>query len=291
MGLVVMRSFLPAFFLALIPVAASAQEAAESFIPNFAAGGAYGLWSSEADFDERPGSLQLTEAGFNAPVPLIQRDDFFALAGVRFRYNELEVDGFAPIDGSLDLYRLQIPFNFWWSPSEKWKFWFRLEPGLHSDFENLDSDDFVLTTLALASYRLNPALRIAFGAYYSRDLGDETVLPALGFIYEPNRHWIFSITAPRLYASYAPADGLLFTAFAYPGGGGWNVTDPVTGEDYDLDYQNLRAGLSAEKQIAGPFWGYLEGGYQFLQQLDSDLTGEFDAEGSWFATGGVQLRF
>ncbi len=283
------------FFLFLLPTffAAAQVDQEETFIPNFAAGEVHYLWIDDAAFESgAEGSFQLQQFGVSVPVPLIMKEDFRAVTGVRYRWNQMELDGFEPLDGSMDLHRLQIPFNIWKTGNnEKWKYWLRAEPGIHSDFNSITGDDFVFSALGLASYQWSESLRIALGAYFSRDLGEARVLPALGFIWEPNRHWIVSITAPRLYLSYAPVEGTLLTAFAYPSGGGWNIDDPVTGESRDLDYQSIRLGLGYDQELFGPFWAYVEGGYQVAQELEYERGLSVDLANSWWAGAGLRLRF
>ena len=230
---------------------------------------------SEADFDSVPGGMQMSEAGVNVPIPISLGEKVSAWTGVRFRYNQLEFTGSEPFrtelagtGRDLDLYRFQVPINLWINRNEKWDFWLRAEPGLHTDFEDVSGDDFVFTSLALASYKWSPGFRIAFGGYYSSDVGEELLLPVLGFIWQPNPQLILSGTFPVLYASYKPQEGLLFSAFAYPAGASWNLTDPETGRNFDLEYTNIRAGISVEKSLFGPFWGYVEGGYQFYQSAE-----------------------
>lgn len=90
--------------------------------------------------------------------------------------------------------------------------WVRLQPGWYSDFGTVNSDDFILTSLALLSCQWTDTTRVAFGGYYSRDLGEERLLPALGFIFEPDAHWSLALTFPRVELAYAPNKDVLFAA-------------------------------------------------------------------------------
>ncbi|MEM1296254.1 MAG: DUF6268 family outer membrane beta-barrel protein [Verrucomicrobiota bacterium] len=264
----------------------------ETFIPNYAAGSVHWLWAETADFDGgREGSLDFLEAGISAPIPLIMTEDFRIVTGLRYRWNQLSLDGFDPIGDELDLHRVQIPINIWKTGQNGWKYWLRVEPGISSDFEKITGDDVTVSALGLASYQWKEDLRIALGGYFSRDLGEARLLPAIGLIWEPNQHWVLSITAPRLYASYAPVEGTLFTAFAYPSGGGWNIEDPTTGEERDLDYQAVQIGLGLDQALFGPLWAYIEGGYQVAQELELEGGSEVDLENSWWAGAGLRLRF
>lgn len=286
----------------LLPVLAScsvvvAQDSTEeSFIPNYAVGGAYYIWSDDADFSDLPGSVQQQEAGFYANVPIFQTEGFRATAGVSYRWNQLEFNSEAfPFAGeSLDLHRVDVPFNVWADLNDRWKLWLRAQPGVYSDFDDISGDDFILTSLALLSYQWNDALRVAFGGFYSRDLGEERVLPAVGIIYEPNPHWYLALTFPRVEVAWAPNEDWLVAGRATLSGAGWNVANPAGGEDLDLNYRIIRTGIGVDRRLSGPWWAYIDAGVQVGQEIEIDgggldITEELDA--SAYATVGVKLRF
>jgi len=84
--------------------------------------------------------------------------------------------------------------------------------GMQSDMESISDDDFILMSLALASYQWNDWLTLAFGGFYSRDLGEERLLPAIGVILRSDPHWSLALTFPRLEFAYAPNEDWLVTA-------------------------------------------------------------------------------
>ncbi|MDF1657494.1 MAG: DUF6268 family outer membrane beta-barrel protein [Verrucomicrobiales bacterium] len=171
----------------------------ESFIPNFAIGGSYLSWTGDSDFSNGGGSVSQYEFGVEANAPILMREGFRLTAGVKYRYNQLDFTA-APFplgNNTFDLHRVDVPFNIWKDINRKWKMWIRLQPGWYSDFETMTSDDFILTSLALLSYQLNQSTKVAVGAFYSRDLGEERVLPAIGVIFEPDPHWSLALTFPR----------------------------------------------------------------------------------------------
>ncbi len=285
-----------------VPLALTAadEKTEERFIPNYAAGDAYYLWSTRTDFESTAGaSLQVQEAGIKVPVPVFSNEQSRVTAGVHLRWNGLDFNGGSTFTEALDLYRLQLPIDFWHSFNDRWKAWGRIEPGLFTDFESVEGDAFAVTVLALGSYQFTPEFSAAFGIYYSRDLGEDRVLPALGVIWKPDPHWNVGLTFPRASVAYAPTGDWLFSIFAAPGGAGWSITDEATGENQRLNYQSWRTAISAEYQFAevGPakLWGFLAGGFQFGQELelkagDTTLL-ETDLENGQFVTGGVRLRF
>lgn len=267
----------------------------ESFIPNFAVGGVDYLWASDADFEgDTSGSLGFQEVGLSGNVPVWMTERIRLTLGVRYRWNGLDLDGVGLSDASLDLHRLQIPLNAWIDTEGRWRFWVRAEPGIFSDFDSIGSDDWAFSALALASYQLTDAWRVALGGYYSRDTGDDTLLPAAGFIWRPGPHWIVSLTVPRIQVAWAPNGDWLFTANAFPSGGKWNLRD--AGRDLDLEYGAIRLGATAERRIGGSrFWAYLEGGLLVGQDLEVRNGGrslvDTDLESSGYLSAGLRFRF
>lgn len=279
---------------------AGGEPTEERFIPNYAAGEAYYLGSTRADFESIAGaSLQVQEAGFKVPVPVFSNETSRLTLGAHLRWNELDFEGGTLLDGSFDLYRLQLPVDFWHSFNARWKAWGRVEPGLFTDFKDVAEDAFAVTMLALASYQFTPEFSAAFGGYYSRDLGEDRVLPAVGLIWKPGPHWNVGLTFPRASVAYAPTSDWLFSVFVVPGGAGWSITDQATEANQRLNYQSWRAAVSAEYQFAevGPakLWGFLAGGIQFGQKLELKEGGttllETDLAAGQFITTGIRLRF
>jgi hypothetical protein len=293
------RAFVATLLAASCSAWVSAQDRTEeSFIPNFTVASAYYSWTGDADFSDAAGSLSQQEAGIGADLPLWANDRIRITTGFLYRWNQLEFDlAPAPLHSlSLDLHRLDIPINAWVDLSDRWKLWLRLQPGLYSDFDNLSSEDFMLTSLALFSYRWSEWLKIAFGAFYSRETGDERILPALGLIIEPGPHWSLALTFPRMELAYAPTPDWLISARAVLSGGGWNITDPAgSTTDVDLNFQSVRIGLGVDRRLAaGPWWAYVDAGVQLAQEIEIEGAGyEFsqDLDPTAYVTSGLRLRF
>lgn len=279
-------------------VLAFAQEhTEESFIPNFTVASAYYGWSAETDFSDAGGSMQMQEAGIGADLPVFLGDHLKLTAGFVYRWNQLDFSGAPHPLGShtLDLHRIDFPFNAWADLGERWKFWLRLQPGWYSDFDTVDAEDFTLTSLGVFSYQWTDWMKIAFGAFYSRDTGNERILPALGFLIEPGPQWSLALTFPRVELAYAPTPDWLLTGRAYFGGGGWNISDPAGGaEDVDLNYQAVNVGLGVDRRIIRNWWAYLEAGVQVAQEIEIEgASYEFSSDldpNAYLATG-VRLRF
>ena len=269
----------------------------DSFIPNYAVASSYFSWNSDADFSAAAGSLSQKEAGAVANVPILLKDGFRFTAGVQYRWNQLNFTGApGPLGStSFDLHRVDIPFNIWKEINQDWKMWIRLQPGWYSDFGTVNSDDFILTSLALLSYQWNEKTRIAFGGYYSRDFGEERLLPAVGMILEPNEHLSLALTFPRVELAYAPNEDWLFSARALLSGAGWNIADPAGGpNDVDLNYKGIRIGVGVDHRISGPWWAYLDAGMIVGQEIEIENAPyryQHDLDSSVFITGGIKVRF
>ena len=272
----------------------------ESFIPSYSAASAQYLWGARTDLKDFAGaSMAQQEAGALAQYPLYRTDRARFTAGVRYRWTQLDFDGSSPIaQGTLDLHRLQIPFNYWRSLGEQWKLWAGVEPGLFTDFNALSDEDFTVSALAVVAYEWRPEWSVSFGAYYSRDLGEDRVLPVLGLIWRPNPHWNLAATFPRFRVAYAPNEQWVFDVTVRPGGSGWNIrTDG--GEDLNLEYKSWRAGAGVERLLTTSFPGklsaFVEVGVGFAQDLKlKDGSHERFASNldeTLILSGGLRLRF
>lgn len=252
--------------------AAAERTTEESFIPSYSAASIQYLWGSSADVKNSPGtSMSQHEAGVQMQYPLFRTENSRFTTGVRFRWNQFDFDGSSPFGtGTLDLYRLQVPVNYWHSFGDQWKLWASVDPGLFSDFKEISGDDFAVSALAVASYEWRPEWSLSFGAYYSRDLGEDKVLPVFGVIWRPNPHWNVSATFPRFRVAYAPDEKWNFDLSLRPGGSGWNIRT-ASGQDRTLEYESWRVALGAERLITtdlfGKLYGFAEIGTGFAQKL------------------------
>lgn len=292
-----LRVALAALSLSGVVLSFAQEHTEESFIPNFAVASAYYSWSADTDFSDAPGSLGMQEAGVGADLPLYLGDRVKVTAGFSYRWNELDFSGVPqPLASqTLNLHRLDLPVNVWADLNERWKLWLRFQPGWYSDFENVGSEDFTVMSLGVLSYQWTDWLKVAFGAFYSRETGEERILPALGFILEPDPHWYLALTFPRVEMTYAPTADWLLSARVVANGGSWNISNPAgTGPDVDLSYQAVRLGLGVDRRLVRNWWAYLEGGVQIAQEIEIQGGGyDFlsDLDSNAYLSTGVRLRF
>jgi hypothetical protein len=280
--------------------ALAARPTEESFIPNYSAASLQGLWGSRSDLkDTSDGSMMQYELGVLAQYPVYRSDETRFTAGVRFRWNEFDFDGVAPLGFStLDLYRLQIPLNYWHAFGEQWKLWVGAEPGFFTDFKEISGDDFAASAMIVAAYEWRPQWSLSFGAYYSRDLGEDKVLPVIGVIWRPNPHWNLSATFPRFRVAYAPDEQWNFDITVRPGGSGWNI-QAADGRDLNFEYKSWRASLGVERllttEVLGRIYLFSEVGIGFSQDLkvtdNGDEIASSDLAETLMVSIGLRLRF
>jgi hypothetical protein len=298
-----MRNLKFGFFLfsCLFATFASAAQRTteESFIPSYSAASLHYLWGSRADLEAVPGSsMAQHEVGVLGQYPVFRSEDSRFTAGVRYRWNHFDFNGPGLLgENRLDLYRVQVPLNYWHSFNDQWKLWAGVEPGLFSDFESITTDDFTASALLVAAYEWRPEWSLSFGGYYSRDLGNDRLLPVLGVIWRPNPHWNLSATFPRFRIAYAPDERMFFDFTIRPGGSGWNIRTR-DGRDLDLEYKSWRISLGVERLMSeriGKLYAFGEIGTGLGQELtlnhDGNEVFSTDMDAILTLSTGLRLRF
>ncbi|CAN5132427.1 hypothetical protein BH23VER1_BH23VER1_27550 [soil metagenome] len=303
-----MKSAVPSLLAAvaaslLLPHPARSQNALvegsteDRFIPAYTAGSIFYSHSADADFDDADhGSVQQQEAAVRFDYPYHRGDVLSLTAGLRYRFNRFEFSDSDLFGHGLDLHRIDAPFQGFVDRG-KWNYWFRLEPGLASDFaDGLTSDAFRISALALASYAFSERFSGTLGAFYSNELGQSTLLPVAGFIWKPDPQWSISLTVPRAQIAYAPTADWIFALSAYPSGGSWDISDTEHGDGRsEFNFGSARAAASIDYRLGdGPAWAFVDAGFQIIQNVELVRDGrdfDQDLEPAAFVNVGLKLRF
>lgn len=167
--------------------------------------------------------------------------------------------------------------------------------GQYSDFEASDADAFRVTGQAFAVYESSPAMTWVFGVVYlNRE--DLSLIPAVGFIYEPNPNVKFDAILPRPRISWRLPSGaigsgserLLYIGGEF-GGGIWSIDRPSTGRQDLLTYNDYRLLIGIEnKRGLGAISHRLEFGYVFGRELEfSSATPDVRLDDSLFLRAGL----
>ncbi|MEN3943112.1 DUF6268 family outer membrane beta-barrel protein [Prosthecobacter sp. SYSU 5D2] len=123
----------------------------------------------------------------------------------------------------MDLHNLELQVSYFWnSPTSNWWGLGFVTPGLGTDFNGISFDDFQISALGLLGYKFTETFTIAGGVFASYANDDGTLLPALGFIWNPG-NWTLQVTPPFMVLGYKISDPVTVSLSMYPSGGSWDV--------------------------------------------------------------------
>ena len=198
------------------------------------------------------GDIDLFEVRALIPALKWKHDSWLFAAGLNYTGIEADFNTTQNL-GTTHLHDLAIQLVAAYNnPNTPWWALGFLTPGIASDFSSVTSDALTATSLALVGYRWNNQLDLAAGIFASWSLDEASVLPALGFIWNPSSHWIIQATPPIVAIGWKPIPNWTFGLVAYPAGGTWeigNSSDPTR----QIDLSLWRAALSIERRL-GPHW-------------------------------------
>lgn len=249
----------------------------------------------EVDADDGGPDMQMDQWRLQSSLgkPLTLTDSLFLLPGFRYEYTDFEGPAAGLGTYSGDLHMAELPLLFIYKPTgSPWSYNARLSPGIASDFESVDSDDFFFDVRVGAEYKFSDRLSINFGLAYSRITGEPEVLPYLGFEYDMNDQWQFALRGPTLEARYHMNESWIVRFIGEPGGGSWNID--TADSDY-LAVQSYRVGVSIEHEVIKDLWVTAGVGFTLANQVEwmndsgSTIRKEDYDSGTYF-TLGLRLR-
>jgi uncharacterized protein DUF6268 len=143
-----------------------------------------------------------------------------------------------------------------------------LQPGIWTDFKNVDSDSIRILGRGLATVALAPNLDIRFGVIYL-DRVDVKILPAGGFYYRPTPDWDMYLVFPnpkvrKFITAVGNTKWWWYAAGEY-GGGSWTVERETT--DDRIDYNDIRVIGGLEWETQTHIRGHIEAGYVFDREV------------------------
>ncbi len=192
-----------------------------------------------------------------------------------------------------DLHKLKVSLATAFQATEEIPVKVKLVPGIHSDMEDIDSDDFRLEGSVVGSYQYSDVVKFVFGAGFGEEFGDPQAFPIGGVKWRATDELQVDLLFPKPRITYAYSDELQFFAAGEPAGGEWNV-----GEDnrqFDVQQRGYRLGVGAEYQVAEGGWLYAmvgaEGGREISVAVDeSEVVDEEDLDDNAFFQIGYRLH-
>jgi hypothetical protein len=251
-------------------------------------------YDEDMDFSDQPGSISLQEAEILVPLPQIHSDNFCLLADLYYRYYQLDAAS-SGWTGELNLHTVRVPLQMVWKSTDSpWFLYALLQPGVSSDFNSFSSETFDLTASINLGYRFSPDLVVAGGVYYTRDYGDDIVLPSVGILWSPIDKLSFLLSAAGAVLTYECSDDWRLKLKALPYGGRWIV-------DHNSDRERIelaggKVGIDLERRIAKQAWISLGVGANVFTNLRvEDDRGralvDQDLDPSLYVTGGLRWTF
>lgn len=142
--------------------------------------------------DGAAGDYSMHEFRVAAPLPPVISDTFVLITGLNYRLFAADVDT-GVLRDTLDLHTLRVSVQAaWLSPTSPWLAVAYLEPGLSTDFDEINGDSFDLSAAIGAGYRFSPNLMVALGVGYSRNYGDDDIFPAFALLWRASEHFLLN---------------------------------------------------------------------------------------------------
>ena len=228
------------------------------------------------DIKTGPGEVESFSLSARTPLgkPIRLGDHGLLSIGLAYETTALRIDGTAPGFPlpDADLHQIEFPLIArWQQPGSPWTITAGLSPGIATDFDHIDSDDFYLGGRLVFERVVNDHFKLGFGAAVIRSLGNDAILPAVGFEWRPTDDWLLELVGPYLNLWWQPADDWLARFGAGPGGGVWNVD--WNNLSRDLSLSSYLVGISVEHQIADGVWLTAGAGASFGNHLELKTTG------------------
>lgn len=236
-----------------------------------------------------PGEDEVEQHEFRADFKLPFENDLGITFGGSFQANIWSLDSGDRDD--FDVYKLRLPIGYAFQATENIPVVVGLVPGIHSDFEDVDGDDFAIHADAVGSYAQSAALTWVFGVGFGEEFGDATAYPIGGAIWQATDSITARLVFPNPNITYSVSDALNLFIAGEPTGGEWNV-----GEDddsFDLQQTGYRVGLGGEYQISDGGWLYIMAGVESERELQvaKDEEELFDDEIELDDNAFVQIGF
>lgn len=179
--------------------------------------------------------------------------------------------------------------------------WFlaaEINPGVYSDFQDVDGDDFTVPFGVFGGYRFSEQLDLIFGVrvdFWS----DLPVMGGLGLRWKPDETWTVNLGLPRAYVDYALTGKAGIFAAGDWKSGSFRVADDL-GDDLGLgqvngevlEYREIRAGGGFRYYLTDGIAALLEAGWTFDRKFEYEDVGvSYDSEGAPYAGLGIYGRF
>ena len=248
-------------------------------------------YASEVNFDAAAGGFSYQRLKLDVPLskPYHLNSCNSIILSAAYKATELDTDTFL---GNMDLHDLRINIRWLYRQSgSKWSWMTVISPGLATDGEGVDMDDFSLNGQVVFRYRKSPRFAWIGGLVFFHNSLETRIYPGIGFQWKPTDDFQMTWSGPSLKASWQPHDDWLVHANIGSAGGHWNVEN--SGGSFDVKLRSYQAGVGVERRLSEKIWLGLWGGATFANDLEIETASgkrlfNQDADMGWFVKLGVR---
>lgn len=220
---------------------------------------------SEGDLEDE---VELSEVKAGAEMQVMHADDagLDLFLGLDFQANIWSFDDDRIDD--IEMYKLMIPVTVGFKAADNIMMQVEVAPGIHSDWENVDSDDFRVDGKVVGSYIQSSQLQYVLGVGFGEDFGDVAAYPIVGARWQATEELMLDLIFPAPKATYAFSSDFRVFLAGEPTGGEWNVGEQDDDEDdVDISVKGYRVGLGAEYQVIEDGWLFAMAGAEGGREL------------------------
>jgi hypothetical protein len=209
-------------------------------------------------------SLDFTELRLIAPLAVKKTENFLFASSIGYHFTSVDLDGMGGLHQQ-SLHTLEAQCTLLWRPRDsRWSAMTFVTPGVSSDFSQITHDDLEGSGLGLINYRVNDELRIAGGFFGRYADGDGMLVPALGFIWQPEP-FIVQVTPPFVVIGWRASERWTFAGSFYPSGGAWDID----GEDVNrLEISGWQCAITSSYQITEQWVTSVRAGWNVAGELE-----------------------
>ncbi len=216
------------------------------------------------DLEDTAGDLSMHEITAQMPLFPVKGEEFFMLVSLYYRLYLADI-GTGPVNGDFELHTVRVPIEAaWLSPATPWFMYGYLAPGLSTDFSRIDGDSFDLTASLNVGYRFSDRFVLAAGAYYTRDYGDDVILPSLGLLWFPCDYFRLEVSPVGIVPEWRITENTRLKGRIAPMGGRWTVDDSQAAK---IEISGAKAGLELEHRLFHNCWLSVGAGWNVLADI------------------------
>ncbi len=252
-------------------------------------------WHDTHDFEDGMGEADFSVLEVRAPFffRAFGGGDKIAV-GLDYSLTSLDVkaDGYS-WDGELHGVFLPISYTHR-KEGSPWFFLAQVAPGLRTDFNGIDSDDFAFRTFASAMRQINSQLMFGVGAFLSYDVDETFAVPGIGFTWKPAEDWLVSLIPPQLAVSWIPSDDWNVSATFRPRSFIADIDEGGDSPDIaSVSYGRL--GLAVKHRLfnSPDLWLNLNAGYTVYSEVELQRSGQSmfdgDLDQGFYAGAAVEI--